>query len=645
MSDPTIQDTISQEATTTQIIDKEPHQFALLKQKRFLPFFLTQALGALNDNIFKNALVILIGFRGISALGLDSKLLVTAAAVIFILPFFLFSATVGQLADKFEKSKSIRYIKLAEIAIMIFASVGLYLDSPEILLAVLFLMGLQSAVFGPIKYGLLPQHLNEDELVGGNALVESGTFLAILIGTIIGGVIAALEMDIALWLSITVLSVSVVGYFTSRYIPLTPSVVPELKINWNPLTETYRNLKFLGTNKVVFLAILGISWFWFYGAVFLAQIASYTQYSLAGKESVATLILAVFSVGIGLGSILCERLSNGRIEIGLVPIGAIGLSVFAIDLYYANPQTGMTAIHSWKEFIVLSNNWRILFDITFIGIFGGIFTVPLYSLVQQRSDEKHLSRVIASNNILNALFMVISGLFSMLLLSNNYSIPQLFLMTGIINILIAVYVFTKAPEFISRFITWCLINSLYRIRQVNLSSIPKKGGCVLVCNHVSFVDALIIGGYCKRNVKFVMDHRIFKIPVIGLFFKMIGAIPIASTHENEEIKNQAFDKIASALEQGEVVCIFPEGKLTASGELNEFKKGIEKIIQRTPVPVVPMALKGLWGSWFSRKNGTAMTGIPKMFMAKIELVVGDLIPAEEVSSEYLQERVGALYGV
>jgi 1-acyl-sn-glycerol-3-phosphate acyltransferase len=624
--------------------ENQPHQFALLKQRRFLPFFLTQALGALNDNIFKNALVIIIGFRGISALGMDSKLLVTAAAVIFILPFFLFSATVGQFADKFEKSRSIRFIKLAEIAIMTLATLGLYFDSPLMLLGVLFLMGLQSTVFGPIKYGLLPQHLGEDELVGGNALVESGTFLAILIGTIIGGAIASLDSDIGLWLSVTVLGVSIIGYFTSRKIPNTPAVAPELKINWNPVTETVRNLKFLVSNKVVFLAILGISWFWFYGAVFLAQIATYTQYTLAGKETVATLILAVFSIGIGVGSILCEKLSNGRVEIGLVPIGAIGLSLFAIDLYHANSATGLEAIYSWKDFITNSANWRILIDIGFIGIFGGIYTVPLYSLVQQRSDEKHLSRVIAGNNILNALFMVISGLFSMILLSNNFSIPQLFLITGLINILVAIYVFAKAPEFITRFITWCLINSIYRVRQLNLSSIPKKGGCVLACNHVSFVDALIIGGYCKRNVKFVMDYKIFKMPIVGQFFKLVGAIPIAPSRENQRLMEQAFDKIAAALEDGEVVCIFPEGKLTANGQLGEFKQGIEKIVQRTPVPVVPMALKGLWGSWFSRKNGIAMTGFPKMFMAKIELVVGDLIPADQVDRHSLREKVLALHG-
>jgi len=624
--------------------DNEPHQFALLKQRRFLPFFLTQTLGALNDNVFKNALIIMMGFQGISAFGMDSKLLVTAAAIVFILPFFLFSATAGQIAEKYEKSKSIRIVKIVEIVIMSLASLGLYLNNFELLMGVLFLMGTQSTVFGPIKYGLLPQHLSDDELVGGNGLVESSTFMAILIGTIIGGILGELKQDVPFYLSIVLLSFSVIGYFTSRSIPTTPAVEPKLKINWNLFSETVNNLKFLGTNKVVYLAILGISWFWFYGAIFLAQIISYTQYTLAGTASVATLVLATFSVGIAIGSILCEKLSSGRIEIGLVPIGAIGLSVFAIDLYYANTSSGLTAIYNWLQFIDNPANWRVLFDFVFIGIFGGIFTVPLYALVQQRSDKKHLSRIIASNNILNALFMVISGLFSMVLLSYNFSIPQIFLLTGIINIFVAIYVFAKAPEFISRFITWCLINSIYRIRQLNLSSVPKKGGCVLVCNHVSFVDALIIGGYCKRHVKFVMDHRIFKLPIVGGFFKMVGAIPIAPAHEDEAMKNRAFDRIAAALEAGEVVCIFPEGKLTADGEIGEFKKGIEQIIQRTPVPVVPMALKGLWGSWFSRKNGIAMKGLPKMFMAKIELVVGELIPANEVSSQHLRDQVYALYG-
>jgi len=352
--------------------DDEPDQFALLKQRRFLPFFLTQTLGALNDNVFKNALIIMMGFQGISAFGMDSKLLITAAAILFILPFFLFSATAGQIAEKFEKSKSIRIVKMVEIFIMALASLGLYLNNFELLMGVLFLMGTQSTVFGPIKYGLLPQHLSEDELVGGNGLVESSTFMAILIGTIIGGILGQLDHNIPLYLSLALLSFSVLGYLTSRSIPITPAVEPGLKINWNLFSETLKNLKFLGSNKVVYLAILGISWFWFYGAIFLAQIVSYTQYTLAGTGSVATLVLATFSVGIAIGSILCEKLSSGRIEIGLVPIGAIGLSVFAIDLYYANTSSGLTSVYNWVQFIENSANWRVLFDFIFIGIFGGI---------------------------------------------------------------------------------------------------------------------------------------------------------------------------------------------------------------------------------------------------------------------------------
>ncbi len=623
--------------------DTENSPFYLLKENRFLPFFITQTLGALNDNIFKNALVILIIFKNVNAFGLDSKLLVTAAAVIFILPFFLFSATAGQFADKYEKSRSIRWIKLAEIFIMILACIGLYIDNTELLLIVLFLLGLQSTVFGPIKYGLLPQHLTSSELVGGNALVESSTFLAILIGTIIGGAIAALKVDIVFWLSLSILMVSIFGYLASLKIPVTPAVDPHLTINRNLLNETVQNLKSLVSNNVVFRSALGISWFWFYGAVFLAQIASYTQYSLSADETVATLLLAVFSFGIGIGSILCHRLSNGRVEIGLVPIGAIGLSVFAVDLYYASLQSPLNILYTWQSFLSNSSNWRILLDFGLIGVFGGIFTVPLYSLIQQRSKKSHLSRVIAGNNILNALFMVISGLFSMLLFAYDFSIPQLFLITGIINLFVAIYVFTKAPEFIARFITWCLINSIYRIKPRNLHLIPKQGGCVIVSNHVSFVDALIIAGYCKRNIKFVMDHKIFNLPIIGRFFKMIGAIPIASTQENKKIKMEAFDQIASALKHGEVVCIFPEGKLTVDGSIGEFKKGIELIIKRSPVQVIPIALKGLWGNWFSRKNGPAMTGIPKMFMSKIELNVGIPINAQEVNCDRLRNRVLDLY--
>lgn len=618
------------------------NQFDLLREKRFFPFFITQALGALNDNVFKTALMILISHKLSSQLPFNSDIAVNVAAILFILPFFIFSSTAGQLAEKFEKSASIRKIKLAEIAIMSLAVVGIYFENVLWLLFILFLMGFQSAIFGPIKYGLLPQHLHTDELVGGNALVESSTFVSILIGTIFGTAVMATGENWALPLSISLLVISTIGYLSSRSIPITPAVAPELKINWNSFSEIIRNFKFMARDKTVFLAVLGISWFWFYGAVYLTQIPNYAKSTLAGDESVVGLLLTALTLGIAIGSMLCEKLSAGRVEVGIVPIGAIGLSVFGYDLYLANPMTGLEAAYDFKQVLAQPGTWRVLMDATLVGVFGGLFTVPLYALIQKVGDKKHMSRLIAGLNIMNAFFMVLSGGFAILILQSGFSIPELFMISAAVNALVAIYIFSKAPEFIFRFITWLLVNTIYRIRNNNLHIIPKHGACVLVCNHVSFIDALIIAGYCKRNVRFVMYHKIFKTPGIGTFFKLANAIPIAPAHEDKQIMEAAFDQIANELENGKVVCLFPEGKLTPDGKIGEFKKGIEKIINRTPVTVIPLALKGLWGSWFSRINGVAMSGIPKKFMAKIQLVAGEPIAPEEVTAERLFDKVSAL---
>ncbi len=617
-------------------------QFSLLKQRRFLPFFITQALGALNDNVFKNALIILMSFKIAQQLPFSVDIAVNLAAILFILPFFIFSAIAGQLAEKFEKSASIKKVKLAEIVIMSLAVIGVYSANVYALLGVLFLMGFQSAIFGPLKYGLLPQHLDTEELVGGNALVEAGTFVAILLGTIIGGAIMTFDANWPLLLSVSLLALAVLGYLASLKIPITPAVAPELKINWNVITEVSRNFKFMSKDRGVFLAILGISWFWFYGAVYLAQIPNYTKTTLAGDESVATLFLTAFTIGIGIGSMLCEKLSAGRVEVGLVPIGAFGLSFFGYDLFVANGASGLEPIYNWQAFLAQDNAWRVLIDAACIGAFGGLFTVPLYALVQKIGDKKHISRLIAGLNIMNAFFMVLSGGFAILILSLDFTIPELFLITAIINAIVSIYIFIQAPEYIFRLITWLLVNTIYRIKKVNLNNIPKNGAGVLVCNHVSFIDALIIAGYCKRNIHFVMYHKIFKAPVIGWFFKVSGAIPIAPAHEDKNLMEAAFDKIENSLNDGKMVCIFPEGKLTPNGEIGKFKKGIEAIIKRTPVTVYPLALKGLWGSWFSRKNGKAMTGMPKKFMAKIHLAAGKAIEPKDVTAEYCYQKVKAL---
>ncbi|MDD3765477.1 MAG: MFS transporter [Nevskiales bacterium] len=622
----------------------EQSQFRLLGAKRFGPFFLTQSLGAFNDNVFKNALVILVTF-GIAGLSpADVNLYVNLAAGLFILPFFLFSATAGQIAEKYEKAALIRAIKLFEIVIMALAVIGLVTANVTFLLGVLFLMGLQSALFGPVKYSILPQHLREEELVGGNALVEAATFLAILLGTMLGGWLMAQDGGTR-WVGATVVTVAILGYFASRRIPAAAPTAPDLRINWNPISETWRNFRFMRGNRTVFLSVLGISWFWFYGATFLSQLPNYTKTFLGGDETVVTLLLTVFSLGIGIGSLLCERLSGHKVEIGLVPLGSIGLTFFGVDLYLAQPDAAAVTGLSAGEFLDSARHHRVLWDLLLTGIFGGFYIVPLYALIQTRSEAGHRSRIIAGNNILNALFMVVSALAAIGLLGAGLSIPELLLTTAIMNAAVAVFIYSLVPEFLMRFLVWVLINTLYRIRKTDLDRIPDEGPAVIVCNHVSFVDALILGGNIRRPVRFVMYYKIFRIPVLNFIFRTARAIPIAGAKEDPALMERAFDEIDAALRNGDVVCIFPEGALTPDGEIQTFRPGIERIIARTPVPVIPMALKGLWGSIFSRRDSFLRRArLPRRFWSRIEMATGEPVPAEAVAAADLESRVRALRG-
>ena len=431
-----------------------PGQFALLRERRFAPFFWTQFLGAANDNIFKNAFVVFVTFEAAKNLAVDSGMIVNLIGAIFILPFMAFSATSGQLADKYEKSRMIRWIKLLEIAIMVIGLAGFVLPSIGLLFAALALLGLHSTLFGPVKYAILPQHLAMSELVGGNGLVESGTFVAILLGTIAGGLVVAIKPDGTLLAGVLTIVVAIAGWLTSRRIPLTPAVAPELAINWNPVTETWRNLKIAQENLVVWRSMLGISWFWFYGAIYLAQLPAFTQRVLGGDEHVFTLLLALFSIGIGVGSLLCERLSGRKIEIGLVPFGSIGLTLFAIDLWLASRGMNASGTSGVTAFLAVPAHWRIAIDIVLLGVFGAFYTVPLYALIQARSQPSHRSRIIAANNILNALFIIGSAGVAIGLLSAGFSIPQLFLAVGVMNALFAAYIYARMPEFVAAFMAW-----------------------------------------------------------------------------------------------------------------------------------------------------------------------------------------------
>ncbi len=621
------------------------NQFRLLGERRFAPFFVTQFLGVLNDNVYKNALVILVAFHATSLTTLAPDVLVNLAGALFILPFFLFSATAGQLADKYDKAAIMRLVKLFEIAIMVIGAIGFVRGNLALLLGALFLMGLHSTVFGPVKYAILPQTLRDEELVGGNALVETGTSLAILAGTIAGGVLVAAASGPTVLVPAATIGIATAGYLASRFVPAVRPPMPQLRVNWNPVTETWANFQFTRRNRTVFLSILGVSWFWFYGAMFLTQFPVYARTWLGGGESVVTLLLTVFSVGIGIGSLLCERMSGHKVELGLVPFGAIGLSVFALDLFFATPgpaaEQGLTVL----EFLSAGGTARVLADLFLIALFGGFFIVPLYALIQSRSERSHQSRIIAGNNILNSLFIVAAALIAAGFLHLGATVPQLFLLTGLFNVAVAAIIFTLVPEFLMRFLAWLLIHAVYRLEKSGLEHVPEKGPALIVCNHVSFVDAVVIMAACRRPIRFVMDHNIFKVPVLNFIFRTSGAIPIAARKEDPAMMERAFVEVAKALRNGDLVGIFPEGRITDSGELQPFRPGLQRILADTPVPVVPMALRGLWGSFFSRKGGPAMSRpFRRGAWSRIGLAVASPLAAAAATPEALQAKVGELRG-
>ena len=618
-----------------------PSQFSLLGKRRFLPFFVTQSLGALNDNLFKQSLILAILYK-LNIEG-DRGIWVNLCALLFIIPFFLFSALAGQLGEKYPKDQLIRLIKLGEIAIMGVGAIGFAFDHLTLMLVALFAMGTHSALFGPVKYSILPQTLHDDELVGGNGLVEMGTFLSILAGTIGAGIMLS-SHNYTVIVSGAIILVAVLGYLASRAIPRVAADTPDLRLNWNIFSETWATLR-LGLNQTpaVSRSVLGNSWFWFVGAIYLTQIPAYAKEWLYGDETVVTLILTVFSVGIAVGSMLCEKLSGRKVEIGLVPFGSFGLTVFGLLLWWHSghmPQN--IQANDWLGVLGFSQAWWVLFDILGLGIFGGFYIVPLYALIQSRTAENERARVIAANNILNALFMVVSAIVTIVLLSlAKLTIPELFLVVSLLNIAVNTYIFKIVPEFTMRFMIWLLSHSMYRVEHKNLDAIPDEGAALLVCNHVSYVDALLMGGAVRRPIRFVMYYKIYNLPVLNFIFRTAGAIPIAGRAEDEAIYERAFRKIAQYLNDGELVCIFPEGKLTSDGQISEFKAGVKRILDETPVPVVPMALQGLWGSFFSRDPNK---GIFRRLWSRVTLVAGEPIPAGEATQKLLRERVTELRG-
>ncbi|NVD98573.1 MFS transporter [Massilia sp. BJB1822] len=620
-------------------------QFALLGQRRFAPFFWTQFLGAFNDNLFKTALIVIMTYDAASWTDLSPSTITNLIPGLFILPYVLFSATSGQLAEKFEKSAMARFIKWLEIGIMALAAVGWLTHSLWLLIAAIVGMGTHSTLFGPVKYAYMPQQLKPEELTGGNGMVEMGTFVGILLGQVFGDVLVMQQPGGLMLVAGATMLFAVLGLFSAYRIPHTPAPAPQLKVDWNPVRETFRNLAFARKNRSVFLSMLGNSWFWFYGAMVLAQFPVFAKDYLHGDHSVFVMLLTAFSLGIGAGSLLCERLSGRKVEIGLVPFGSFGLTLFGIDLYFATQGYVNTAAVDAFGMLAQQGAWRIVFDVVMIGVFGGFFIVPLFALIQLRCDPQHLSRTIAGMNILNAVFMVVAAGVAMLLLQHGLTIPELFLATAVMNALVAIYIFSLVPEFLMRFLAWLLIHTVHKVKTIDAERIPDEGAAVLVCNHVSYVDAIVIGAASPRPIRFVMDHRIFKLPLLGWIFRTARAIPIAPAKEDPWLMEKAYVDIAQALHEGDLVCIFPEGKLTVTGDVNEFKGGIAKIIERSKVPVIPMALRGLWGHLLSRHQDSALErAFRKGWRSRLALAVGQPLAPHEVTPELLRSQVLELRG-
>lgn len=617
----------------------EANQFHLMTRKRFLPMFLTQFLGAFNDNIFKNALVLMIVYQVFASFSANSDLLVNLAAGLFILPFFIFSPLAGQVADKFEQSMLIRRIKQLEILIMAGAAAALYFKSMTGLLILLFLMGTQSAFFGPVKYAILPRHLKSEELVGGNGLIEMGTFVAILLGTILAGLL--IQFSTPVIIGLVLIGVAVAGWVASRKIPEAKSQSPDLVISLNQFKQIGQTLKIVTSSKGVLAAIVAVSWFWFLGAAYLTQFPKYTRTVLNGSESVVTLLLACFSIGIGVGSLLCEQLSGKKVELGLVPFGILGITLFGLDLYWAYPSSHLGAVLGIRQFLFSDGSFRVIADLIFIGVCGGFYTVPLYAFIQTRVSSKVRARTVAANNIINAVFMVVSALFAIICLSFfKISILQFFLVLAIVNGIFAIAVLSRTFGPFVWFLVRILSSLMYRIHKRGNEYIPQTGAAVIISNHVSFVDWLLISAACRRPVRFVMYAPIFKIPGLNFIFRWVKAIPIDSAKTNPRVYHTAFEKIDQALKDGDLVCIFPEGKLTQDGSIDEFKGGIKKIVQDTDIPVIPMAIQGMWGSFFSHKGGKALAKFPRRFFSRVGLNVGSPVRPCTISSlELLRNRV------
>ncbi len=602
--------------------------FKLLFSKRLGPLFCTQFLGAFNDNLFKNTVALVFIFSSLSESEASNWSSIVAG--LFILPFWIFSPLAGQISDKTDKAKMLFYVKASETPIMLLGGIGLYYGSNTLLLLTAFLMGSQSAFFGPAKYSILPQTLARNDVVAGNALLNMSTFIAIILGTLASGIAKDLGDDVLPYVGLSAVLIALLGLFSAWFIAPAPALAASKN---SPLDlNFFRSMRHMwGLSKKVssvHLSLLGMAWFWLLCAVLLAQVPTFARFVLHGDATLGSLFMVLFVVGISFGSFLCVKLSKTEIELGLIPFGAFGIALVGFHFCSINwlplpPTQGNLSAASFFSFPMSSRNLFTALDLALIAMFAAFFHIPLFALIQTRSPAESRSQIIAANNILSAAFMVFGTvLTSFLSAALGFSTIEIFFTLFCLHLVVAVYIFTVIPEFYMRFVLWLLASTIYRIRYSNRDAVPLSGPAVIVANHVSFIDWFIITAACRRPCRFVMDQGIFRTPILGSLFRLAKAIPIASAKVDPDSKVKAFKEIASALELGHLVCIFPEGMITYDGKLNTFRPGVEQILKTSPVPVIPIALDGLWGSFFSRRGGKAFLKIPTPSWRQINVKLG-----------------------
>lgn len=619
------------------------NQLSLLKTRRFLPLFLTQFLGAFNDNLYKNALAILITYTLVSQIRFNPGFLIGIAAFVFILPFFLFSALAGQLADKFEKSRLIRYTKIAEIMLMLIAGLGFALHSIAMLIGVLFLLGLQATFFGPVKYSILPDHLKPEELIAGNALMESGTFFAILLGTIIGSFLAALHIGVgAISVASLALIVSIAGYIASLGIPKTSIAAPNLKLNFNLLKETFSIVSSTCKNRNLYLSILGISWFWLIGMTYLTQFPTYAKDVLGAQPSVVTLFLIFFTAGIALGSLICNKLLRSKIDATYVPLAALGMTLFAIDLVLASEhiRTSTGELASLLGFLSHLRNWRILLDLLFLSTCGGIYIVPLYSILQNESQPEFRSRAIASNNIINALFMSVAAIATSIFLFFHVSITAVFLIVAIANLFVTIHICNLLPEeLVKSFLIW-VFKFFYRVEIRGLENYYAAGNRVLiVANHTSFLDAALLAAFLPDRLTFAIDTHVAQRWWIKVMLKLVNTYSLDPTNP------LATKSLIEYLRQNHRTVIFPEGRITTTGSLMKIYEGPGLIADKADAKLLPVRIDGAQFTPFSYLRGKVnIRWFPKITLTILEPRTIDL-PASMTGRQRRQHVSAKLYDI